>query len=74
MKHAHILYYIVTATLFLGIHRGKLALWKAGDPYPQTVYPCSVTSLPEADRALLEEGIPIRSREELTARLEDLLS
>ena len=74
MKQMHILYYMLAANLFLGIYRGQLALWKEGCTLPQTVYPCAVASLPEADRALLEQGIPIGSREELTRRLEDLLS
>lgn len=74
MKHPHILYCILLASLYLGIHQGKLALWKEGCPHPEAVYPCTVASLPEADRALLEKGIPIDSPEALTARLEDFLS
>ncbi len=74
MKHAHILYYILLLNLFLGVHQGKLALWEEGSCVPKAVYPCPIHTLPQEDQSLLAQGIPIDSPEELTARLEDLLS
>lgn len=74
MKRAHILYYILLLNLFLGIHQGNLALWKEGCAVPEAVYPCPVHALPLEDQSLLKQGIPVASPEELTARLEDLLS
>ena len=64
----------VLTGLFLGVWKDQLALWQDGSTYPARIYPCTVSSLPPEDRRLLEEGIPIRSGEELTARLEDFLS
>ena len=74
MKTKHIACHIALAGMFLGIYRGQLALWKEHAATPEEIYPCRICTLPEADRLLLEDGIPIRSRQELTARLEDLLS
>ena len=67
-----ILYCIIVFGYILGIREGMLALlW---DSTPVQTYPCPVSSLPEADRTLLEQGIPIDSFSDLTARLEDYLS
>ena len=74
MKLPHTIYYVLLASLFLGTHQGRLALWKQEDPRPLAVYPCTVSALPAADQELLARGIPIQSEEELTALLEDLLS
>lgn len=75
-KHCyhHILCYLFAIHLFLGIYQGKLALWKEGCTVPEQIYPLQVQSLPAADQALLEQGIPLDSPQALTQRLEDLLS
>ena len=74
MKLPHILCYVLLANLFLGTHEGMLALWQEGRSAPEEIYPCKVQQLPAEDQALLKKGIPIGSRAELTARLEDFLS
>ena len=74
MKSNRILSRIVLFGLFLGIYQGRLALWQETASVPEETYPCQIRTLPDADRLLLEQGIPIRSRRELTAYLEDLLS
>ena len=67
-----ILYCIIALGYILGTHNGMLALLY--DAVPVQTYPCPVSSLPEADQSLLEEGLPIDSFSELTERLEDYLS
>ena len=74
MKRKRFLRHFILLGLFLGIYKGQLALWQENAAVPESVYPCQVRMLPEADRRLLDQGIPIRSREELTSRLEDLMS
>lgn len=60
--------------LFLGVHRGQLALLEEGSADPLQVYPMSVSMLPEADRQSLIQGIPIDSKLQLAHLLEDYLS
>ena len=74
MKFKHVLPQIVLMGMFLGIYRGQLALWQDNTAVPEKIYPCQIQTLPEADRLLLERGIPIHSHKELTSRLEDLMS
>ena len=74
MKSKQFLSRIVLAGMFLGIYQGQLALWQDNAAVPAKIYPCQIQTLPEADRLLLEQGIPVQSRKELTSRLEDLLS
>ena len=65
---------ILMAALYLGSYKGCLALWQTGSDAPEQIFPCRVTSLPQADQELLEKGIPIRNDQELQQRLEDYLS
>ena len=60
--------------LTLGCFRGYLALYDRGASEPKQIFPCQVSSLPDADRQALEKGIPVRSEEELQRLLEDFLS
>lgn len=69
---------IITAILLLGFilgsHKGFIALWKDGQTEPIRTFPYSIASLPPADQQALEQGIRIKSREELLRLLEDYLS
>lgn len=58
----------------MGVYNGHIALWADEDPEPRQVFPYAVASLPEADQAALEKGIPIESQEQLCKYLEDFLS
>lgn len=58
----------------LGIHRGRLALWKDQDPQPYRIYPCPVCVLPREEQAALRQGIRIDSMEDLEHFLENFLS
>ena len=65
---------ILALAWVLGSWKGYLALFDAGAAEPRQIYPVALEALPEADRAALEEGIPIRNQRDLAGRLEDYLS
>lgn len=60
--------------LILGTHRGYLALFDSGKTEPKQIFPCQVALLPPADQQALEEGITVRTDEQLQQLLEDYLS
>ena len=75
MKYPHTLLYSILALGFtLGIHRGKVSLWKDTCPEPIVVFPLCAAHLPAEDQQLLRQGIHAETVSELTARLEDYLS
>ena len=74
MRKPYILYCITIISFLLGIHEGRIALWKDGDPEPVKVFPYSARLLPEKDRQLLEKGLVLDSESELSRALEDYLS
>ncbi len=49
----------------LGIHNGRVALWKDQDPEPWRVFPYAVSALPRETRQALKAGIPIENMEDL---------
>lgn len=61
-------------SFLLGSYKGYIALWVDEDKDPVRVFPYKVSSLPQADRKLLEQGIHIGSESELGRLLEDYLS
>ena len=70
----HLLSLMLLLSLYLGCHKGYLALFDKENPEPLQIYPCPVSALPPADQQALESGIPVKSRQELAHRLEDFLS
>lgn len=58
----------------LGIHNGRIALWKEPDPEPCRVFPYSAAALPSEVRDALQNGIRIESESDLNRLLENLLS
>ena len=62
---SHLLTCALLAVYLLGVHEGKIALWKNEDPEPVKVFPYSVSMLPEEAQKRLEAGIPIESIEQL---------
>ena len=74
MKNVIILYSMILVGFLLGIHGGRITLWKDGDPSPVKVFPYSARLLPEKDRQALEKGIHFDTKEELAQRIEDYLS
>jgi len=57
----------------LGIHEGRLTLWRDGQAHPEQVYDIRADTLPPADRILLRRGIRAETREELWQILESYL-
>ena len=53
------------AVYLLGIHEGKIALWKDNDPEPIKVFDYEASRLPEEAQKQLEAGVPIKSIKEL---------
>ena len=74
MKVFPCIYLSLILSFLLGVHEGKLALWRENAVQPEMVFPCPVEMLPEADRQALRNGIRIDSREDLARLLEDYLS
>ena len=74
MKKITILYCITLLGFLLGIHGGRIALWKDGKAEPIKVFPYSADLLPESDRALLEKGMNFDNKQQLIERIEDYLS
>ena len=65
---------LATFGLLLGIHEGRIALWRDGSADPIQVFPYPVSSYPLRDQQLLSAGIPINSTSRLHSLLEDYLS
>lgn len=61
------------AVYLLGIHEGKIALWKGNDPQPVKVFDYSASQLPEEAQKRLQEGVPIKSIRELRQLAEQYL-
>ena len=69
--------FFCSALLFgflLGVHDGRIALWKDEQPEPVKIFPYHARMLPAADRRALEEGIRFDSAEDLVRLLDDYLS
>ena len=60
--------------LLLGSWKGYVALFEKGKEEPRQIFPCPVSTLPEADQLALEEKIPVRNQRDLQQILEDYLS
>lgn len=74
MKIRKYLPYVLVLGFLLGIHNGKIALWKDNDPTPVRIFPYEAKLLPEADQKALRKGIHIDSLTQLKKLLEDYLS
>ncbi len=74
MKKQRILMNLVLFGFILGIHEGRIALWKDNQKNPMKVFPYQASMLPEADQKRLENGIHVDSLSELYQLVEDYLS
>ena len=55
----------------LGIHEGRVALWRDGEARPEQIYDIRADTLPPADRLQLSRGIRAESREKVWLLLEN---
>lgn len=74
MSKRTVLANILLFGFLLGIHEGKIALWKDNQKKPMKVFPYQASILPEEDQKRLEEGIHVDSLNELYKLVEDYLS
>ena len=65
---------VLLAGFLLGLHDGRLTLWREGTVHPEQIYDIRGDSLPPADRLMLQRGIRVENREELWEILENYLS
>ena len=74
MKKQRLLTNLVLFGFILGVHEGRIALWKDNHKEPMKVFPYQASMLPEADQKRLEKGIHVDSLNELYELVEDYLS
>lgn len=77
MKYRKMTRFLATAflmTILIGVHNGKIALWKEGEAKPFQVFPYPVAMLPDQQEALVRKGIRVESMEQLQQMLEAYLS
>lgn len=65
---------LLLLSFVLGSYKGYVALFNKGAEEPRQIYPYQVSTLPPADQQALEEGIVVRTEEQLNKLLEDYLS
>ena len=58
----------------LGIHEGKVALWKENHKKPVKVFPYQASLLPEEDQKRLQEGVYVESLGALYKLIQDYFS
>jgi hypothetical protein len=73
-KLKHLAAMLALTGFVLGLHDGRLTLWREGSSHPEQIYDIREDSLPPADRLMLQRGIRIESRQELWEILENYLS
>lgn len=58
----------------LGVHEGRIAIWKDGTAQPWRIFPYPFAVLPSDTQQELKKGIRIDTMEDLDRLLENLLS
>ena len=61
-------------SFLLGVHDGRLAMWKDDDPTPCKIFPCPVVVLPKNVQQQLKNGIALETIEDVNRLLENFLS
>ena len=64
---------VVLGGFLLGIHEGKVTLWRDDSDHPEQVFDIRADSLPPADRLQLARGIHVEGSEELWTILENYI-
>ena len=66
--------YLINDYYTMAEYKGKIAVFKNNDSVPMDVFDVYVSTLPQHDRTLLENGIHIETSEELQKLIEDYTS
>ncbi len=66
--------YLMDDYYTLSEYKGKIAVFKNQESIPIDIYDVYVSTLPQHDRTLLEQGIKIETPEELQRLIEDYTS
>jgi hypothetical protein len=74
MRKLSIIYGMLLFGFILGIHEGRIALWKDNDPEPYKVFPYYASMLPRKDRNALKKGIYLENEDQLRQLVEEYLS
>ena len=74
MKKKTLLTNLLLFGFILGIHEGRVALWKEGQQKPIKVFPYQASMFPPADQKRLEEGVHVDNLTELRKLIEDYFS
>lgn len=56
---------------YVGIYQGRIAVFLPGEDRPRQVLETEASSLPQPDQEALASGIPVSTKKELAALLED---
>lgn len=65
---------LVLLGFLLGVHDGRIAIWRDGQDAPWRVFPYPLFVLPTETQQALRKGIRIDTMEDLDQLLENLLS
>ncbi len=57
----------------LGLHNGRVALWKSDDPQPIKIFPWSASFLPDNIRSALEKGIYVEEDSDIGILIQDMI-
>ena len=72
-KNIHMTALLLLPGFLLGIHGGKVTLWRDGSDHPEQVFDIRADTLPPADRLRLARGIRVEGSEELWTILENYI-
>lgn len=71
---SHLCCGVIMLSFLLGVHNGRLAMWKDEDPTPCKVFPCPIVVLPGPVQEQLKSGIRLETIEDVNRLLENFLS
>ena len=66
--------FVLMMSFLLGVHDGRLAMWKDEDPTPCKVFPCPIIVLPKTVQQQLKTGIRLQTMDDVNQLLENFLS
>lgn len=65
---------VAILSMVLGSWKGYIAIFNHGEEEPRQIFPNTVASLPQADQEALNQGIFVRTDQQMQQLLEDYLS